>query len=100
MLTSIKMVKRPPNSTIWDVSEQRSHISPVEAPESISSKNLCDDVPGLAKHPLGHAILNLGLKLEAGGVPHLALHHQLLGDHVYWHSDALRHEGGRATSHQ
>lgn len=98
--TCIKMIERPPDRAVRDVSEQRSHVTPVEAPETIHSKNLSHNVPGLAKHFFGLPRLRVGIKSEAREVLPLALHHQLLRDHIDWNGDALGDQGGRAAGHQ
>lgn len=92
------MIKRPPDSTVWDIGEQRCHISPVEAPETISSKNLRHDGPGLAEHLFW--VLTVSIETKAGEVLPLALHHQLLRDHIYRNSNALSHQRGWAARHQ
>lgn len=92
------MIERPPDSTVGDVREQRSHVSPVESPETVCSKNLRHYVPGLAEHLLG--LPSFRLEPEAAEVLALALHHELLGDDVYGNSDALSHQRGRAARHQ
>lgn len=100
--TCVKVIKRPPHGAVRDVGEERRHVATVEAPKTVCRENLHRDVSGLAEsHPvLGRGDGHLGLELKAREVFALALHHELLGDHVDGHGDALGHQRGGATSHQ
>lgn len=100
-LTCIKMVKRPPKGAVWDVGEQRCHVTSVKAPEAVSCKYLHRNVPRLSKHRsvFGGGEHQFGFDLEAGQVLPLPLHHQLLRHHIYGHSDGLRHQGRGPPSH-
>lgn len=95
------MVKGPPEGAVWDVREQRGHVTSVEAPEAISCKYLHCDVPRLSKSRsvFGGGEHHFGFDLEAGQVFSLPLHHQLLRHHIYGHSDGLGHQGGGPPGH-
>lgn len=95
------MIKRPPKGAVWDVREQRRHVTSVKAPEAVSCKYLYRNVPRLSKRRpvLGCGEHHFGFDLEAGQVLSLSLHHQLLRHHIYGHGDGLRHQGRGAASH-
>lgn len=95
------MIKRPPESAVWDVCEQRCHVTSVKAPETISCKYLYRYVPRLSKSRsvFGCGEHHFGFDLEAGQVLPLSLHHQLLRHHIYGHGDGLGHQGRGPPSH-